>query len=206
MLVGRRRGTRLTIGLRDPEALPVLPTWAERGTRGGYELSTTPPTARRAPRASAGPDAARRPVRRPLDDPLPRSLAPGVVVLGGSIDPSLDQRRAGDALVWKCGGPDPIWSPRLGSDDASPIGTPNLRLAPSAPFEDGVVDGPALVRIGGALTPSLSAGQWRRRRHRDGRERLGPRTGVAGAAVPEVTDAANPVGPAGRHPSPTTAA
>ena len=139
-------------------------------------------------------DGARRPVRRPLDDPLPLPAVPG-----GSIDASLDERRAGDVLVWKSDGQDQIWSQQLGADDASLVGTPNLLVAPSAPFDGRGLRGPALVRIGGPLTLWFSAGRWSGAGDgigmAVGRSALGPC--AHGSGVPELTDAAGPVGPAG---------
>jgi len=117
--------------------------------------------------------------------------------LGGSIDPSVYQHRGGDALVWKSDGTDAIWSQGLGPDDTSLVGIPHQLLSPDAAFEDGVVEGPALVRIGGTLTLWFSTGPWAGSSYAIGMAVCHSVLGPCDAAVPELTAADGPVGPGG---------
>jgi hypothetical protein len=84
--------------------------------------------------------------------------------VGGSIDPSVYQTPSGDYLQWKDDGEEgqlqAIESAKLTADDTGLAGQPTVLLKATQPWEDGVVEGPALVDIAGKLELFFSANQW----------------------------------------------
>lgn len=149
-------------------ALAALPEWATPGATwapsvlplrdGGYVLYyTARDTASGLQCISSAVGAA--PTGPFVDD----STAPLLcqVEFGGSIDPSPFIDAAGEAwLVWKSERPAVIWSWRLAPDGRSFVGLANQLAAADQPWEDGVVEGPALARIGDEHYLFYSGGNW----------------------------------------------
>jgi hypothetical protein len=149
-----------------PDALPVLPSWAESNTtltwapaaiHSGnrwilyfsteYEAGETECIGRAVATGPAGPYT-------------DQSSAPLVCQRadGGSIDPSVVSSGGAEYLVWKNDGnsahkPDYIWSQRLSADLLSVAGRPNRLLGASEAWELGIVEAPAMV-------PDRRGGDW----------------------------------------------
>ena len=85
---------------------------------------------------------------------------------GGSIDPSVFRDDDGTPwLVWKSEGnpfgePSRIWSQRLSGDGLGFVGPAAYLLRTDQPWEDGVVENPSMVRIGGRLHLFYSGNHW----------------------------------------------
>jgi hypothetical protein len=149
------------------DAMPVPPSWAEVGFSwspsvtvapgGGYQLFYD---------AYDGGDGVqcigRAIASSPLGPFIDSSATPFLCqrAFGGSIDASVFQRSEGDVLVWKSDRVAGIWAQRLGSDDTKVVGVRHLLLTPSASWESGVVEGPAMLQIGSTITLWFSAGTW----------------------------------------------
>lgn len=82
----------------------------------------------------------------------------------GAIDPFLFRTAIGDYLVWKSDNGKAksaqIWSQRLSSNDSSLVGSSALLLTADRSWEAGIVEGPALAEVGGALYLFFSANRW----------------------------------------------
>jgi beta-xylosidase len=149
------------------DAMPVAATWASTGFSWSPSVSTTPSGGYQLfydafDAANGDQCIGRATSTTPLGPFVDSSTTPFLCQesLGGSIDASVFQSRGADVLVWKSDHKAGIWAQSLGTDDASLLGTAHLLLSPSASWEDGIVEGPALAEIGGALTLWFSAGQW----------------------------------------------
>ncbi|MCK9896697.1 glycoside hydrolase family 43 protein [Frankia sp. AgB32] len=84
---------------------------------------------------------------------------------GGSIDPSPFSDGGERYLTWKSEGIRPgttpaLWAQRLSADGRSLVGTPARLLGPDLPWQDGVVEGPAMLARDGTFTLFYSAGDW----------------------------------------------
>jgi hypothetical protein len=149
------------------DAMPVLPSWAGIGFTwspsvtvapgGGYQLFYD------AYDEGEGTQCIGRATSSsPLGPFVDSSSTPFLCqqALGGSIDASVFQRHGGDVLVWKSDRIAGIWAQSLGSDDTKVTGVPHLLLSPTASWEEGVVEGPALLQSGSIVTLWFSAGTW----------------------------------------------
>lgn len=149
------------------DAMPVLPAWAEVGLSwspsvtvapgGGYQLFYD------AYDEGDGTECIGRATSSsPLGPYVDSSSTPFLCqqTLGGSIDASVFQRSGRDVLVWKSDRIDGIWAQSLGSDDTKVIGVRHLLLTPTASWEGGVVEGPAMLQSGSTTTLWFSAGAW----------------------------------------------
>ncbi len=149
------------------DAMPVAATWASTGFSWSPSVSTAPAGGYQlfydAYDAANGDQCIGRATSTtPLGPFVDSSTTPFLCQesLGGSIDASVFQSRGADVLVWKSDGKAGIWAQSLGPSDASLVGPAHLLLSPRASWEDGIVEGPALVEIGGTLTLWFSAGRW----------------------------------------------
>ena len=92
------------------------------------------------------------------------SAAPLVCPPGGAIDPDLFTQGPVAELLWKSDGeqgqPQALWGQPLDAADRTLTGHPTELLAASAPWEDGIVEGPDLVDLDGHLDLLFSAGRW----------------------------------------------
>ena len=149
------------------DAMPVLPSWAQVGFSwspsvtvapgGGYQLFYD--AYDEGNRAQCIGRATSSSPLGPFVDP---STAPFLCqeALGGSIDASVFQQHGGDVLVWKSDRIAGIWAQSLGSDDTKVTGVRHLLLTPTTSWEEGVVEGPALLQSGSTVTLWFSAGIW----------------------------------------------
>ncbi|MGD0880647.1 MAG: glycoside hydrolase family 43 protein [Acidimicrobiales bacterium] len=153
------------------EALPVLPVWSKPGDTwapavapdpsGGFEMFYA------ARDAELGIQCIGRAVSRsPLGPFVDTSRQPFLcqVALGGSIDPYVMADGGTDYLVWKSdganGAPQQVWSERLSDGDDALVGVPSLLLSASAPWENGVVEGPAMLPTANGLFLFFSGNRW----------------------------------------------
>jgi hypothetical protein len=149
------------------DAMPVLPSWAEVGFSwspsvtvapgGGYQLFYDA-----YDEGEGAQCIGRATSSSPLGPFVDSSSTPFLCqqALGGSIDGSVFQRHGGDVLVWKSDRISGIWAQSLGSDDTKVTGVRHLLLSPTASWEEGVVEGPALLQSGSTVTLWFSAGIW----------------------------------------------
>jgi hypothetical protein len=188
------------------DAMPVLPSWAGIGFTwspsvtvapgGGYQLFYDA-----YDEGSGDQCIGRATSSSPLGPFVDSSSTPFLCqqALGGSIDASVFQRHGGDVLVWKSDRIAGIWAQSLGSDDATVSGVSHLLLTPTAPWEEGVVEGPALLQSGSAVTLWFSAGIWSGAGYSIGRvvcdSPLGPCD--ASSATQELKSGGKLVGPGG---------
>jgi hypothetical protein len=149
------------------DAMPILPSWAEIGFSwspsvtvapgGGYQLFYDA-----YDDADGAQCIGRATSTSPLGPFVDSSSTPFLCqqALGGSIDASVFQRSGGDVLVWKSDRIAGIWAQSLGSDDTRVTGLRHLLLSPTASWEEGVVEGPAMLHSGSTVTLWFSAGIW----------------------------------------------
>ena len=149
------------------DAMPVLPAWAQVGFSwspsvtvapgGGYQLFYDA-----YDEGEGAQCIGRATSSSPLGPFVDSSPTPFLCqqALGGSIDASVFQRHGGDVLVWKSDRIVGIWAQSLGSDDTRVTGVRHLLLSPTSPWEEGVVEGPALLQSGSTVTLWFSAGIW----------------------------------------------
>ncbi len=149
------------------DAMPVLATWASPGFSwspsvtaspgGGYQLFYDA-----FDQAEGGQCIGRAVAPSPAGPFVDSSSTPFFCQpsLGGSIDASVYHQHSGDVLVWKSDRDAGIWSQALTAGDGGLTGSPHLLLSPTASWEHGVIEGPAMVRIGSTLTLWFSAGAW----------------------------------------------
>lgn len=153
------------------DALPTVPTWASSGftwapavttdPEVGYEMffathdvvSNTECIGRATSTSPTGPfvDTSTQPF---LCQPS----------LGGSIDPYAFSYQGAEYLIWKSdganGSPQRLWSQRLGADQDSLQGEPSLLLSATSSWEDGVVEGPAMLQTNQGLFLYFSGSSW----------------------------------------------
>jgi hypothetical protein len=83
---------------------------------------------------------------------------------GGSIDPYVFADDGSDYLVWKSDGangqPQQLWSQQLNASDSGLVGSSSLLLSATSSWEDGVVEGPAMLRTGSELFLYFSGNRW----------------------------------------------
>jgi len=121
-------------------------------------------------RASGRQCISRAVASRPEGPFLDGSSGPLVCQLdrGGSIDPSTFVDGDGRAyLLWKSedetvGGRATLWAAPLSADGLSLAGRPSALLRAEQAWEHGTVEGPAMVRAGGAVHLLYSGSSWNR--------------------------------------------
>jgi len=186
---------------RIADALPALPSWAAQSktmtwgpsairVADGWVLyfSTEDATSHRE---CIGRAFSRHPAGPYVDS----SRAPLIcqVSLGGSIDPSVVQEsNRALSLVWKSDGnaagrPVSIWEQQMTRDGLSLVGAPHRLLGADQPWEQGIVEGPAMLAAGsGGWWLFYSGGTWQSNTYD---------TGVAWCTTP-----AGPCRPSSRGP------
>jgi RND superfamily putative drug exporter len=156
---------------RPKDALPELPLWAVPGftwapavepdPNGGYQMYFAARD-RALGIECIGRAVARTPIG-PFTDPSHRPFV-CQVSLGGSIDPSVFEDGGSDNLIWKSdganGAPQRIWSQAFDRGDNTLSGSPVPLLSATTDWEAGVVEGPAMLRLGGSLHLYFSANRW----------------------------------------------
>lgn len=149
------------------DAMPVLPSWAEVGLSWSPSVTFAPGGGYRlfydAYNGGSGMECiGRATAASPLGPFVDTSSTPFLCQpdFGGSIDASVFHQDGGDVLVWKSDRIAGIWAQSLGSDDARVVGVRHLLLTPSASWEGGVIEGPAMLQIGSTITLWFSAGAW----------------------------------------------
>ncbi len=153
-------------------ALPALPPWATPNRTWAPSVLATPSgfvlyyTARHQ---ESGRQCISRAVAALPEGPfVDDSAGPLVCQLdrNGSIDPSPFVDSGGQAyLLWKSEGltaqePARLWSQALGPDGLSLVGAPAELLAADRGWEQGVVEGPSMVREGSRWYLFYSAASW----------------------------------------------
>lgn len=151
----------LTSWQRGPDALPMLPAWANPDRRDS--LTWAPAVLKTAAGfvmyVSVQEVASHREciaVVSAATGAGPYHDARGAPLvcqrdLGGSIDPSVASDQVGALhLVWKsdgncCGLPSEIWTQGLSPDGLSLSGAPQLLLAADEPWQGGIIENPALL-------------------------------------------------------------
>jgi RND superfamily putative drug exporter len=195
---------------RPKDVLPKLPVWAVAGftwapavardPSGGYQLYF-------AARDGAlgveciGRALARTPVG-PFSDP---SRWPFLcqASLGGSIDPYVFHDGGRDYLIWKSdgenGSPQRIWAQVLDEGDTAVLGSALPLLSATTTWEHGVVEGPAMVRLGGILHLYFSANRWSSSSYSIGAVTCDSPLGPCAASQPHeaLTTAGGMIGPGG---------
>ncbi len=154
------------------DALPSLPSWASPGLvwspdatldpQGGYELFFS------AYDKGMGTFCVGRAVSSSPVGPFVATGAGPVLCQGnegGAIDPSIYSEGGSDYLLWKSDGEGGqatgIWVQRLDSTDSTLLGSPTELLTANSEWEDGIVEGPAMVRVSGGLYLLFSGNHWR---------------------------------------------
>src|SRR5438270_1069842 len=161
---------------RVADALPVLPSWAEpsfsltwapaaQAVPGGWVLYYSTEDA--ALQVECIGAAFSIEPTGPYTDSSPRPLVcqPDV---GGSIDPSVVRAASGPVryLVWKndgnaAGRPSAIWEQQLTGDGLGLTGPVHRLLGATQSWEDGIVEGPAMLAAGhGGYWLFFSGGRW----------------------------------------------
>jgi beta-xylosidase len=153
------------------DALPVLPGWASPGytwapavaadPSGGFEMFYA------AEERSSGLECIGRATSASPEGPfVDRGRQPFVcqTSLGGSIDPYVFTDGGTDYLIWKSDGadgqPQQLWSEELGEGDRALVGSSALLLSATSSWEDGVVEGPAMLETAGGLFLYFSGNRW----------------------------------------------
>lgn len=146
-----------------PDALPVLPRWAEPSRsmtwspaviaiNGHYQMYVTTQEASSGRQCIALATAA-----RPEGPYADRTNHPFVCQrdLGGSIDPSVVRGSSGDVhLLWKndgncCGQPTSIWEQDLSPDGMHLLARPRRLLSASVAWQQGNIEAPAMIPAAG---------------------------------------------------------
>jgi beta-xylosidase len=198
----------------EPDALPILPSWAQRGNtwapvvlqRGkSYVLFYTvrePAAGRQA--ISVGTSS------EPGGPYVDTSTAPFIyqLDLGGSIDPSPFVDSDGIAyLLWKADAnainqPSSLWIQPLASQGTSRVGDPIRLLDHDAAWENPLIEAPSLVFDGGTYYLFYSANWWNTVRYSIGyavaQNVTGPYTKVT-TEGPWLSSDANVAGPGGQE-------
>jgi len=183
-----------------PDALPVLPSWAEpsismtwapaalnAGDRWILYFSTEEASSHLE---CIGRAVSSQPAGPYVDDSSQPMLCQRS--LGGSIDPSVIAQGGQHYLLWKndgnsSGKQDYLWSEALTRDGLRPEGQPHRLLVPTAPWTQGIVEAPAMVpSSGGGYWLFYSGGGWNSSRYGTGLARcttvLGPCSNVGNHA------------------------
>jgi len=156
-------------GRRD--ALPVLPAWAIAGYTwapavvanpgGGYEMFYA------ARDRALGVECIGRATSSSALGPFIDSDAQPFLcqsALGGSIDPYVFVSGGSSYLIWKSdgenGAPQQVWSETLNPLNTSLVGEASLLLSATSTWEDGVVEGPAMLQTSTGLFLYFSGNRW----------------------------------------------
>lgn len=156
------------------DALPVLPSWAERGRHltwapsvlaleGRYLLFFTT-----RDHGSGRQCTGRAEGNSPLGPFTDRDSVPFLcqIDLGGSIDASVVRDSTGELyLIWKndgncCGNPVSLWSQRLSDDAQRLLGAPAELLQTDQAWEGPLIEGPSMWREAGDWHLVYSANRW----------------------------------------------
>jgi beta-xylosidase len=153
------------------DALPNLPSWAQSGftwapavaddPAGGYQMFF----AARDPELD-GQCIGRATSSSPTGPFVDHSDQPFLcqTSLGGSIDPYVFTTAGTSYLIWKSdganGSPQQIWSQQLDERDTALVGRPALLLSATSSWEDGVVEGPAMLATPSGLFLYFSGNRW----------------------------------------------
>lgn len=170
----------LTSWTEGPDALPILPAWAQANASLTWAPAVLPRgnqfvlyfTARN--KASGFQCVGRAVSTAPEGPYVDDSSAPFLCQdqapnnLCGSIDPSPFVDENGDAYIfWKsdenasqCQGNARIWSQRLGIDGLSLLGSPVELLQRDRGWESPLIEGPAMIKDGGRYYLFYSANWW----------------------------------------------
>ncbi len=153
------------------DALPVLPSWARTGytwapavarnPTGGYEMFYS------ALDSQLGLMCIGRALSAsPLGPFVDLSKQPYLCQssLGGSIDPYVFSDHGANYLIWKSDGangkPQQLWSAQLDVNQDALAGDPSLLLSATSSWEDGVIEGPAMMQSDGGLFLYFSGNHW----------------------------------------------
>jgi beta-xylosidase len=174
-----------------PDALPVLPSWAEpsismtwapaalhTGNRWVLYFSTEEASSQLECIGRAVSSRPAGPYTDDSDHPMlcQRSL-------GGSIDPSVVHASGAAYLLWKNDGnsshqPDFLWSQQLRGDGLTLIGEPRRLIGASASWTQGIIEAPAMIPAsGGGYWLFYSGGGWDSSRYGTGLARCTAVTG-----------------------------
>jgi beta-xylosidase len=153
------------------DALPSLPGWASTGftwapsvaadPSGGYEMFYVAHD-----RSSGLQCIGRATSASPLGPFVDHSTSPFLcqITLGGSIDPYVFSDGGLDYLVWKSDGSggqaQQIWAQQLNADDDAVVGSSSLLLSSTSSWEDGIVEGPAMLQTSAGLLLYFSGNRW----------------------------------------------
>jgi beta-xylosidase len=168
--------TNLTDWTRIADALPALPSWATPS-----RAMTWGPTVLDAGKtwvlffasqdAASGLECIGRGISSRPEGPYVDDSASPLICqrsLGGSIDPSIVKDGKGTAyLLWKNDGnaqnaPVSLWEQRLSSDGRRLMGTPKRLLGATLPWQNGIVEAPAMLAASqGGWWLFYSGGFWR---------------------------------------------
>ena len=157
-----------------PDALPVLPAWAEPSISmtwapaaldiGGRWLLYYSTEDAASSLECIGRAVSDHPAGPYTDDTKqPIECQPSI---GGSIDPSVVQSGSVEWLVWKndgnsSGKPDWIWSEQLTPDGLGLVGSPHRILGADGAWTGGIIEAPAMVPSrGGGYWLFFSGGRW----------------------------------------------
>jgi beta-xylosidase len=196
---------------RPRDALPVLPGWAEAGytwapavvadPSGGYEMYFA------ARDAALGLQCIGRATSPsplgPFADPSPRPFL-CQASLGGSIDPYVFASGGTSYLIWKSdgenGSPQQVWSAVLDATNTGLAGPAVLLLSATSDWEDGVVEGPAMLQTPTGLFLYFSGNRWSTSAYSIGAvgcdTPLGPCVNApTGQVVSSLSDLSGPGGP-----------
>jgi beta-xylosidase len=196
---------------RRRDALPVLPGWAEVGytwapavvadPSGGYEMFFAARDSQ-LDLQCIGRATSPSPFG-PFVDPGPQPFL-CQRSLGGSIDPYVFTGDGTSYLIWKSDGengtPQQVWSEALNAPNTGLVGTATLLLSATSTWEDGVVEGPAMLRTGTGLFLYFSGNRWSSSAYSIGAvgcdTPLGPCVNTpTGQAVSSLSDLSGPGGP-----------
>lgn len=181
-----------------PDALPVLPVWAEPS----ISMTWAPAALHLGGRwvlffsteeGASGLECIGRAIStRPAGPYVDDSSRPMLCqpAMGGSIDPSVIGQGGVHYLLWKndgnsSGKPDYLWSQALSPDGLSLTGVPHRLLGAGPPWTQGIVEAPAMIASsGGGYWLFYSGGDWDSGRYGTGLARCstvyGPCSGVPG--------------------------
>lgn len=154
------------------DALPKLPDWSEPGFVWAPSVRKVGPSVYQLAYTTRDSASGQQCISvatasRPTGPYTDTSTGPLVCQhsLGGSIDPSTITVGATTYLLWKndgncCGQPTWLWSAPLSGDGRSLAGEPVALLRDDQPWEQGVIEGPSMVRTTSGYELFYSGGMW----------------------------------------------
>jgi beta-xylosidase len=166
-----------------PDALPVLPSWAEPSISMTWAPAAQHTTAgwvlyfSTEERQSKLECIGRAVSESPSGPYVDRSASPLLCQRnqGGSIDPSVIRDHGGtEYLIWKNNGnavnvPDSIWAEQLSGDGLQLRGQTNRLLGADEAWAHGIVEGPAMIPAGGGgFWLFYAGGDWNSNRYGTG--------------------------------------